>query len=100
MKYRVLVDDNFHFMDESERDEGRIYQAAEEALSAARQIVDDSLRHLFRSGYTPKELYDDYKSFGDDPFITTDDKSYSFSAWNYAEKRCAYICDEMFKKNQ
>ena len=98
MKYRVSVDDNFHFMDESERDEGRSYQTAEEALSAARDIVDKSLRHLYRDGFTPEELYDSYTSFGDDPFITTDDKSCSFSAWNYAQQRRAYICDEMLKK--
>lgn len=98
MNYRVSTDDNFHYADASERDDGITYKTAEEALSAARLIVDKSLRHLYEVGFTPEKLYDYYQDFGDDPFIITDDESCKFSAWQYAETRCPSICEEQQKE--
>jgi hypothetical protein len=95
MKYQIAVDDNFHYMDESERDYGDFYETAEEAITAAQKIVDKSLRRSYTDGCTPEELYNNYQGFGDDPFIITDDKSCKFSAWTYAKGRCQFICAEM-----
>ena len=95
MKYQIAVDDNFHYMDESERDYGDIYKTAEEAIAAAQELVDKSLRHLYQDGQTPEELYSDYQDWGDDPFIITEDKSCKFSAWTYAKGRCQSFCAEM-----
>jgi hypothetical protein len=94
MKYTVICDDNFHFMDESERDTHGQYDSADAAIAAAKAIVDRSLRHLYQPGMTAGRLYDDYMDFGDDPFIRSDDKSCVFSAWKYAEERCPEICGE------
>ena len=92
-RYKVMVDDNFHYMeeDERERDEFGTFSTIEEAIAACKQIVDDSLKHLAQGkNYTPDELYDYYTSFGSDPFIVAldrkDDRP-SFSAWNYAKER-------------
>ena len=37
MTFRVVVDDNFHYMDEDERYEGATYATVEVALEAARR---------------------------------------------------------------
>lgn len=94
MKYYVSVDDNFHYMDPSERDNGNVYSTAEDAVSAAKQIVDNSLRHLYQDGFSPEKLYDRYQDFGEDPFIVSEDKNCKFSAWGYAKTRCNSICTE------
>jgi hypothetical protein len=95
MKYRVSIDDNFHYTDESERIDSQTYDTAEAAQVAARDIVDNSLRHLYQPGFTPEKLYDYYTDFGEDPFIISDDEDCKFSAWAHAKSRCPSICAEM-----
>ena len=67
MKYKVVVDDNFHYMDESERYTHGEFESFDIALSAAKALVDAELRSLYRSGITADELYSHYTSFGNDP---------------------------------
>ena len=90
-RYKVMVDDNFHYMEEDERDEVGTFPTIEEAIAACKQIVDNSLRHLAKGKtYTPDELYDYYTSFGSDPFIVALDRKDDrpcFSAWDYAKER-------------
>jgi hypothetical protein len=93
MKYTLLYDDNFHFMDEGERDLIGEFDSAEEAIAAAKQIVDRDLRDAYESGMTADELYDHYTSFGSDPFIRSDDRACHFSAWDYAKMRCQELCN-------
>lgn len=92
MKYTVLVDDNFHFMDEDERYEHGQFDTPQAAIAACKQIVDDFLLSHYKAGMTAEELYDYYTSFGDDPFIVPADAQSTFSAWNHAKERCAEIC--------
>lgn len=92
--YKVLIDDNFHFTDESERVAHGLFATAEEALTACRAIVDDFLTDAFQAGMSSSELYDCYKQFGDDPFIVPigpEDGAVNFSAWQYARERCEPI---------
>ena len=88
--YKVMIDDNFHYMDEDARYEHGSYDSPAEAIEICRRIVDDDLRELHKPGMTPTELYDDYKSFGRDPFIVAPEgaERVTFSAWTYAEERC------------
>ena len=91
--YTVMVDDNFHYMDEDERWQYGVFATAEEALAACRKIVDESLAHLHKPGMTAEELYQQYVLFGDDPFIVGPDvKGVLFSAWTYARERATAIC--------
>jgi len=60
-------------------------------------MVDSSLRHLYRPGMTPEELYGYYQDFGDDPFIVSSGSRCDVSAWSYAKSRCAAICLELQK---
>jgi hypothetical protein len=94
-RYRVLVDDNFHYQDSDERREHGIYATAAEALAACRGLVDQSLKEEYRPGISAEALYDRYVSFGDDPSIVVidgADDGAKFSAWSYAKERCRAIC--------
>jgi hypothetical protein len=94
-RYRVMVDDNFHYQDESERREHGVYETLEEARAACRALVDRSLVEEYRPGISAERLFDRYKSFGEDPFILAvagANDGVLFSAWTYAEERCAGIC--------
>jgi hypothetical protein len=93
--YRVLIDDNFHFMDETERVTHGQFETADGALEACRAIVDEFLADAFKPGMTAAALYERYVSFGDDPFIRPvdpkDATAVSFSAWDYARERCEVL---------
>ena len=89
--YKVLVDDNFHYQDESERITEGVFATADEALAACRAIVDEFLADAVRSGMSSEALFDHYTMFGEDPFIVPiDDNSprVKFSAWDHARQRC------------
>jgi hypothetical protein len=90
--FTVYVADNFHFMDDDETYTHGVFATWAEALTAARQIVDDSLSHHHRPGMTAEELYDTYTSFGDDPVIRPAPDGEKFSAWDYAKQRCNELC--------
>ena len=93
MTYTVVVDDNFHYMDEGERREIGKYPTAQQAIDAAQKIVNDYLASAYRTGMSAKDLYDSYTSFGEDPFIVcSDGPKVAFSAWTYAKQRCNEIC--------
>ena len=92
LSYTVLVDDNAHYMDESERYKLGEFATAEAALAAARRLVDDELNSHYQPGMAAAELFALYTSFGVDPFIVSDDVDCRFSAWDYARERCQELC--------
>jgi hypothetical protein len=94
-RYKVLVDDNFHYQDPAERRELGIYATLAEALAACRDLVELSLTGEYRPGISAEKLYDRYTSFGDDPFVVVvdgADDAAEFSAWRYAKERCQQMC--------
>lgn len=100
-KYRVLTGDNFHAYDDDGVDDCGSYDTQEEAIEAAKLIVDKSLRWERKQSNNPKdpnELLDRYMDFGDDPVIRPETNPH-FSAWEYAKLRCADICIEQ-KENE
>ena len=92
-KYTVYVDDNFHYMDEEERYKSGEFDDCESAMKHCKEIVDEYLINAYKSGMTWDQLLSSYKSFGEDPWISSSDESCKFSAWNYAERRCKEICN-------
>lgn len=95
MSYKVLVDDNFHYMDESERYELGEFPTLETAIEAARQIVDEYLVSAYQPGMTTAQLLTSYLSFGEDPFIAStgpESIGVPFSARDYARRRCEAMC--------
>jgi hypothetical protein len=89
-KYTVLVDDNYHYMDESERYKLGDFATLDKAIAACKRSVDGFLNDERACG-TAAERYAQYTGFGPDPYIVTDDPdvgSPPFSAWNYAKEQC------------
>lgn len=93
MTYTVLVDDNFHYMDESHRYAHGEYETKDEAIAAAKSIVDAFLADAYEPGMPTDKLIATYVLFGDDPFISCDEPGVLFSARTYARERCAEICE-------
>ncbi|HEX8217930.1 MAG TPA: hypothetical protein VF914_01815 [Chloroflexia bacterium] len=93
-RYRVLVNENSHYMDEAERYLAGEYESCEAAIYECRQIVDSFLLASYRSSMTADELMELYTTFGEDPFIVSADPDCGFSAWAHARQRCAEICTE------
>ena len=93
IRYTVHIDDNFHYMDEEQRVAAGAHDDLDSAVSACKRIVDRSLLHEYRPGMTADQLYGQYTSFGDDPFIRpAPPGTVLFSAWTYARQRCDEIC--------
>jgi hypothetical protein len=90
--YRVMVNENSHYMDEAERYEHAPFHSCEEAITACKNIVDDYLLANHSPGMSAEELYRSYTTFGEDPFVLTADEQCQFSAWNYARQRCEVLC--------
>ena len=93
MPYVVMVDDNFHYMDEDERYKHGEFADAGLAIGHCRRIVDEYLESAYKAGMSASELWDSYVSFGEDPFIlSVDAPEVRFSAWEYAKERCRVLC--------
>lgn len=90
LTYSVYVDDNFHYMDESERYKLGDFDDCSQAIAACKAVVDNFLAEC-EGRSTAEELYKQYTSFGSDPWIRTDDPNCKFSAWSYAEQRCSEL---------
>ena len=90
-RYVVLVNENSHYMDESERYEQGRYPDCASALAVCKRMVDDFLAANGGGAKTADELFQLYTLFGEDPFIVTADPECAFSAWDYARLRCAAI---------
>lgn len=91
MIYKVMVDDNYDYMDTEKRYIQGEYGTLDAAIEACKKIVDEWLESAYQPGMGAEELCSSYKNFGLDPWISGIEKNI-FSAWEYAEKRCAEIC--------
>jgi hypothetical protein len=92
--FKVLIDDNYHFTDESERITHGTFDTAAQAVAACQAIVDEFLIGALKPGMTVAALYEVYTNFGDDPFIMPvdpKDAPVAFSAWAHACERCAVL---------
>ena len=92
--YTVFVDDNFHYMDASERYKLGEFEDCASAVAACKQIVDEFLTTC--GADTDAELYHLYVTFGEDPWVASEDSECKFSAWNYARERAK----ELIRKKQ
>ncbi len=91
MKYELYVDENYDYMDEDERYKAGEFDTIDEAITAAKKIVDDFLLSVYRKRpyISPEELYAEYKRSGEDPWIHPNYSDYN--SWDYAEVRCREI---------
>ena len=94
-KYRVLVDDNFNYMDSDARWTAGEFDTADAAIAKCRQMVDANLASMHEPGMAADELFASYTGFGDDPFVIAPQGAspeFCFSSWDYAKQRCVEIC--------
>ena len=91
MTYKVMIDDNFHYMEEDARITHGEYDTLEAAIEACKKIVNDCLEYAYSPGTSAQKLYEYYTMFGEDPWISGGE-GVPFSAWTYAKQRCAEIC--------
>ncbi len=85
--YRLKVYDNFHYMQEDETYMHGEFSTYEEALQAAKSIVQEHIIHNYKPGMSPTEMSANYTMFGEDPIIISEpwqDDNKKFSAWDYA----------------
>jgi hypothetical protein len=92
MPFTVIVNENSHYMDESESYTLGEFETAEQALAACKEMVDQDLAELHTPGVPADELYRQYTTFGRDPYIVPADDRSKFSAWEYAKECCAQKC--------
>lgn len=99
-KYRVMVDDNFHYMDSEVRWSAGEFDTAAAAIAKCKAIVDEDLAQMHEPGMTADVLYQAYTAFGDDPFVVAPRgaETVTFSAWDYAQERCATICNAISER--
>lgn len=93
--FQVIVADNFHYMDDDESYVHGGFDTLETAIEASKAIVDENLSHMIKVNprLTAAQLFDHYRSFGDDPYVRgARSDRVPFSAWKYAEERCSVLC--------
>jgi hypothetical protein len=87
--FTVYVDDNYHYLDPAERYMLGEFSTAAEAVAAAQKLVDAFLHAHHTPTLTAEQLLEGYQQYGVDSFIVP---SVSFSAWDYAARRCRELC--------
>ncbi|MBI3473256.1 MAG: hypothetical protein HY013_18025 [Candidatus Solibacter usitatus] len=92
-RYTVYVDDNYHYMDESERYKLGEFDDCPSAIAACKKIVEESLAQC-GAQQTADEMFRGYTGFGEDPWISSDDDGCKFSAWDYAKERCRELAQK------
>jgi hypothetical protein len=91
-KYIVYVDDNYHYMDETERYKLGEYDTREAAVAACKAKVEEYFERIEKGKYSYEELWGGYMEYGEDPYISNEDIKDHFSAWEYAKQRCQEHC--------
>ena len=93
-KYEVHIDDNFHYMDESERYSVGSYRSLDKAIEKCRKMTIRSLKDLYEKGITPEKLHAQWLMFGEDPFIVGGEGAVPFSARTFVTTElCREIID-------
>ena len=97
-RYAVTVEDYYRYGEEDRRYTHSAYDTADDAIAAAKKIIDDSLKHELQQsppGVTARELYDRYIDFGSDPFIKVPPGAprIEFSTLKYAKQKAIEMCN-------
>ncbi len=90
-RYTVMVDDNFHYMDEEHRYKYGEFSTYEEAVAACKKVVDEELRDLLKQGVKLEELSATWSLYGSDPYILGG--SSRFSARDYVTEKTQELGD-------
>ena len=95
-RYTVIVDDNFHYMDEEHRHKYGKFSTYEKAVAACKKIVDEELRDMLKQGVRHEELSSTWSLYGSDPYIMGG--SGRFSARDYASEKSQELSESPQKR--
>lgn len=99
MTFHLRVYDNFHYMEETEAYNTGSYATYEEALSAAKSIVEEFFVFNWKKGMTFEELRSLFMLYGDDPIIVPNEHGESIDYPNFSARDYAYsIVEDLFQK--
>jgi hypothetical protein len=91
-QFKVIVADNYHYMDREAAFELPPFDDLDRAIAACKKIVDDFLASAYEPGMTAESLYSSYTSFGEDPYIVSEEvEGVPFSAWKYAREQASIL---------
>jgi hypothetical protein len=90
-RYTVMLDDNFHYMDEEHRYKYGEFSTCEKAVAACKKIVDEDLRDMLKQGVKLEELSATWSLYGSDPYIVGG--SSRFSARDYVTEKTQELGD-------
>jgi hypothetical protein len=91
MSWQVYVEDRERYMDNDSRSLYSEHETREEALSAARALVERSLEELRAPGQSAEQLFSLWSLFGQDAYLVPDDSEGRFSGQDYARERVAQL---------
>lgn len=99
-KFHLRIYENSHYTDESEAYNYGRYATYEEAVIAAKAIVDDFFEHNWQPGIKPESLMGQYCLYGEDPVVLPNEHGEfePFSARAYANISAVKICRKLGKK--
>ena len=92
MQYRVYIDANPHHMDTSTRSMHGVYDTAQQALEAAREVVNTRLIEAHRPGMTAHDLLENFARRAETPFIMPEDEHSRFDPLEFARERAGQLC--------
>jgi hypothetical protein len=97
MKFHLRVYDNFHFADEFEAYNFGEYETYEDAIIAARAIVEEFFVHHWKRGMTAESLLQGHAQYGEEPIILPSEpgENICFSARTYANEIAETVCKKL-----
>lgn len=97
-RYTVVIDDNFHYMDEEHRHKYGRFSTYEKAVAACKKIVDEELRDMLKQGVKHEELSSTWSLYGSDPYIVGG--SSRFSARDYVTEKIQDLSDSQQERRR
>jgi hypothetical protein len=93
-QYKVLVDDNYHHGNESDRYTAGSFTSLEEAIDKCKEITVKSLEDFYEEGISPEKLSAQWALFGDDPYVFGGSGAVPFSARKFVTTElCQLVID-------
>lgn len=94
MKFHLRIFENDHHWDEASSHDHGIYETYEDAVIAAKKIVEEFFVGECYSGRTVGDLMASFAMYGEEPVVFPDEpkNGIRFSPHNYAEEYVNEIC--------
>lgn len=94
MKFHIRIFDKYHHWDEASTYDHGSYETYEEAVIAAKKIVEEFFSGECKPGKTSGDLMASFAMYGEDPVVIPEEpgKGEIFSPHEYAEEYVKELC--------